>query len=99
MLHSGNTAWSPETRLLLVWDLVDGMDVYQIVDRPVFVRKFSMKIMRNNVKQVEFGWHGKYALCGSDTGEVHVWDIQDGVQISSMQHGDGKFVCCMPYLR
>ena len=71
---------------------MDGVDVYHVVDRPIFVRKFSIKIQRNNVKQVEFGWHGKYALCGSDTGEVYIWDIQEGVHLMSLRHGDGQFI-------
>ncbi|KAG1898412.1 uncharacterized protein F5891DRAFT_906295, partial [Suillus fuscotomentosus] len=60
-----NTAWSLETRLLFVWNLIDSIDVYHLADHPVFVQQFSIKIQRNNIKQVEFVCHGKYALCGS----------------------------------
>ena len=91
-IHSGNTAWSQDARLLLIWNLVDGVDVYHVVDRPIFVRKLLVKIQRNNVKQVEFAWDGKYALCGSDTGEVHIWDIQKGLHVASLRHGNGQYI-------
>lgn len=93
---SGNTAWSPETKLLLVWNLLDGVDVYHVVEQPVWIRKLRVKVKKNNVKQVEFGWSGKYAMSGSDTGEVYIWDVQLGSLVATLRHGAGGFFLLHP---
>ncbi|KAH7920017.1 WD40 repeat-like protein [Leucogyrophana mollusca] len=85
----GHTAWSPETSLLLVWNLVDGIDVYHIGEHPVWVRKFCVRVKRNNVKQVELGRHGQLAISGSDSGEIFFWNIQSGAQELVLIHGSG----------
>ncbi|KAH7917530.1 WD40 repeat-like protein [Leucogyrophana mollusca] len=83
----GDTAWSPETNLLLVWNLVDGIDTYHIGEHPVWVHKFPVRIKRNVVKQVELGRHGQMAISGSDSSEIFLWNVQTGAQEHILIHG------------
>ncbi|EGO28142.1 hypothetical protein SERLADRAFT_433992 [Serpula lacrymans var. lacrymans S7.9] len=102
-LHSriGNTSWWPATRSLLVSNLVDGVDIYRITDRPTFIRKLPVRITRNYTKQVHFGWNGALAVCGSDRGEVYLWEVESGTPHQVLVHGGETELiqavsCCSP---
>ncbi|KAI6023150.1 hypothetical protein BKA83DRAFT_4054058 [Pisolithus microcarpus] len=88
----GNTAWSAATRLLLVWNLVDGIDVYHIVERPVLVRKLRVNISRMYVCQVDFGCQGLLATSGTDKGKVCIWNMNSAEQSTVLTHGHGMLL-------
>lgn len=88
----GNTAWSPATRLLLVWNLVDGVDVYHIVECPVFVRKLRVTIDRMYICQVDFGCQGVLAASGTDKGKVRIWNMNSVEQATALTHGHGALL-------
>ncbi|KAF8225586.1 hypothetical protein L208DRAFT_1305626 [Tricholoma matsutake] len=72
----GNTAWSTSTGMLLVWNLADGINLYHVTDRPVWIKKLRVLIRQNIVIQVAFGVKGQYAISGTDNGEVIIWDLK-----------------------
>lgn len=62
--------------MLLVWNLADGIDLYHVTDRPVWIKKLWVSIRQNIVIQVAFGVKGQYAISGTDNGEVIIWDLK-----------------------
>ncbi|KAH7904670.1 WD40-repeat-containing domain protein [Hygrophoropsis aurantiaca] len=97
----GNTSWSEENRMLLVWNLLDGVDVYHFKDEPTdrftLVRKLRMKIRVSHCVQVDFDLHGKTAIHGSDNGEVFLWTVDSGEQVQVLTHGHGIFILFLTY--
>ncbi|EAU85001.1 hypothetical protein CC1G_04097 [Coprinopsis cinerea okayama7 len=80
----GNMAWSEDLRLLCIWNLTDGMDLYKLEDaaaaRPLYQRRIPVAIHRNLPFQVTF--LSRYGLaCGSDTGEAFIWDCGDEAKV------------------
>jgi len=88
----GSTAYHESAAKLLVWNLLDGVDIYRLTDQPtshlVFVRKLRVKIRRNQINRVQFDVSGTKAICGGDNGEVSVWDIENGELIQTLPHGE-----------
>ncbi|KAI6139554.1 WD40-repeat-containing domain protein, partial [Pisolithus tinctorius] len=84
----GHTAWSSETRHLLVWNLHDGIDVYCMMEnsQPILIRNLHVKIRRNNPKQVELGWHGEIAINSTDNGEIQLCEVMSGNQRCILHH-------------
>lgn len=91
ILYSGNTAWSAPSRRLLVWNLVNGLDMYQVSNGITLARTFVVRIRRNHVKQVDFAQNDSLAVCGGDRGEVYIWEISSGKQFQVLLHGSGQF--------
>ncbi|KAH7918965.1 WD40 repeat-like protein [Leucogyrophana mollusca] len=89
----GSTAWHEATRTLLVWNLVDGIDVYRFTDNPTnrfgFVRKLRVRIKRNHINLVQLSASGNFAISGSDNGEVYIWDVESGRQTQVLGHSKG----------
>jgi hypothetical protein len=73
-----------------VWNLLDGIDVYHVVEAPIWVRKLCINIRQNNVKQLDFACNDEYAISGSDNGEVSIWEVSSGVRLQVLIHGPGK---------
>ncbi|KIJ05352.1 hypothetical protein PAXINDRAFT_93591, partial [Paxillus involutus ATCC 200175] len=95
----GYAAWSPESRLLAVWNLCDGVDLYWIDgDCPVWLRGFKSKIRWNNTKQVALGWDDEIMLNGGDNGEVYLWDVGSVFLVDVIPHGpEGHLVQTILY--
>lgn len=74
----------------MIWNLLDGVDIYQITDRPIWLCKLRVNVRENYPKQVDFGRRGELAVCGSDKGEVYAWDIASGIQFQVLVHGSGE---------
>ncbi|KAH7918998.1 WD40 repeat-like protein [Leucogyrophana mollusca] len=91
MSRIGSSSWCEDSKTLLVWNLVDGMDVYQFTDCPTdrftLVRKLRVKIRINHTNQVDMDSYGKLAINGSDNGEVFLWDMESGEQVQVLAHG------------
>ncbi|KAF8324741.1 WD40-repeat-containing domain protein, partial [Amanita rubescens] len=71
----GNAAWCESTQTLLVWNLCDGIDIYRIDGRPIWIGKLAINISRNMVVQVSFGVE-PFAISGSDRGDIYIWDLK-----------------------
>ncbi|KIJ08462.1 hypothetical protein PAXINDRAFT_23072, partial [Paxillus involutus ATCC 200175] len=72
-------SWSTNTGTLLVYNLDDGMDVYCVSSGQIHWKKvLPIRIQRNNIKQVDFGWPRGVAISGTDNGEVILWNIDSG---------------------
>ncbi|KAI6039511.1 hypothetical protein EDC04DRAFT_2537657, partial [Pisolithus marmoratus] len=86
----GSTAYHDGTKMLLVWNLIDGFDAYQLADQPdnrlLHICHFRVKIRRNHICQVQFDLDGKTAITGSDNGRVVIWDISTGRQLQVLHH-------------
>lgn len=90
LLHlvSGNLAWSPARRTISVSNLLDGVDIYRLTERPFLERRLSVGRIRCNVpQQVGFAQSGELVICGSDKGEIYVWDTTAGYQLKALRHG------------
>ncbi|KAI5986645.1 WD40-repeat-containing domain protein [Pisolithus albus] len=88
----GSMAYHDGTKMLLVWNLIDGFDAYQLVDEPnnrlLHIRHFRVKIRRNRICQLQFDLDGKTVITGSDNGRVVVWDISTGKQLQVLHHSE-----------
>ncbi|KAF9230188.1 WD40-repeat-containing domain protein [Melanogaster broomeanus] len=94
----GYVAWSPDSRHLAVWNLCDSVDLYQINERPVWLRTFKSKIRRNNIKQVALGWADEIMLNGGDNSEVFLWDIDSALVADVISHDpEGHLVQTISY--
>ncbi|KIK12795.1 hypothetical protein PISMIDRAFT_31963, partial [Pisolithus microcarpus 441] len=89
--HIGSTAYHESSQLLLVWNLVDGVDIYCLVCQPTsslhHVRHLRLKIRRNYICHVQFDSNGKVAITGTDNGQVLLWDIDSGQLAQVLHHG------------
>ncbi|KIK22686.1 hypothetical protein PISMIDRAFT_68992, partial [Pisolithus microcarpus 441] len=87
----GSTAYHESSQLLLVWNLVDGVDIYRLVCQPTsslhHVRHLRLKIRRNYICHVQFDSNGKVAITGTDNGQVLLWDIDSGQLAQVLHHG------------
>jgi hypothetical protein len=86
---SGNTSWCASTNTLLVWNLLNGLDVYRISAVLSQVLKVPMKIRKNNVKQVSCALEAEHLVTGSDNGEVYVLHSNTGNAVQVLNHGPG----------
>ncbi|KAG6370203.1 WD40-repeat-containing domain protein [Boletus reticuloceps] len=93
----GSTAHHDATCRMAVWNLRDGIDLYQISDNPTgqltFVRKFRVRIRRNLIASMQFDIEGKRLFSGGDNGEVCIWDVETGLVAQVLSHGRGRFGC------
>ncbi|KAI0321631.1 hypothetical protein OF83DRAFT_1080803 [Amylostereum chailletii] len=87
----GSMSWSSETRHLLIWNLDNGVDLYQLHEdgQLRYLRKLRVKVKRNFVKLVALVQHGRLAVSGTDKGEVNLWDTDSGVLVQTLIHGSG----------
>jgi WD40 repeat protein len=86
--YRGNAAWCESTQTLLVWNLCDGIDIYRIDDRPIWIGKLAINISRNMVVQVSFGVE-PFAISGSDRGDIYVWDLKTRSLQQVLRHDAG----------
>ncbi|KAG2744842.1 WD40 repeat-like protein [Suillus brevipes Sb2] len=87
----GSSAYFDSLSYLLVWNLLDGIEVYQLTDNPtchlLLIRTLRVRIKRNHICDVQFDCTGKSAISGNDNGEVHLWDINRGQVKQVLPHG------------
>ncbi|KIJ10016.1 hypothetical protein PAXINDRAFT_157731 [Paxillus involutus ATCC 200175] len=76
----GNTAYHDASGTLLVWNLVDGIEIYQFISQPTvcvtFIRKIQLQWRRNYISQLCLDARGQIGVCGGDNGEVYTWNIE-----------------------
>ncbi|KLO05602.1 WD40 repeat-like protein [Schizopora paradoxa] len=82
----GHSAWSPEYRTLAVANLVNGVDLYQQLEPPVWNKTLTRSMVINNVKQVAFCNHGRLVVSGGDIGRALVWNRADGEVVQMLDH-------------
>lgn len=87
---SGNTAWSKTSQKLLIWNLMDGIDVYNVSDRLLWVGKLRVPIKHNFPVQVVFGAQDSTVVSGSDSGEIYIWDLKSEKPLQILIHSPGK---------
>ncbi|KIN95631.1 hypothetical protein M404DRAFT_165279, partial [Pisolithus tinctorius Marx 270] len=91
----GATAYHEETRMFLIWNLIDGIDIYHLSDKPMaclhHVHHLWVTIQCNHICQVHLSLDGLVAITSSDNGQVMLWDIHSGKLTQSLQHGKGEF--------
>ncbi|KAG1842715.1 hypothetical protein C8R48DRAFT_619401 [Suillus tomentosus] len=90
----GSLAYFEPLSYLLVWNLLDAIEVYQLTDNPtchlLLIKMLRVRIRRNHICDVQFDCTGKSAISGSDNGEVHLWDIDRGQLKQVLPHRKGK---------
>ena len=78
--------------MLLIWNLVDGCDVYSLKDqRLLHIHHLRLKIRKNYLCQVQFDSDGKIGITGGDNGQLLLWDITSGQLTQALQHGEGIY--------
>lgn len=84
--HSGNMDWNEEGRLLAVWNMDDGVDLYKIEGTFVPIpEKIPLKIERNFVIQVRFV-DSETLVVGSDNGQVLVVNASTRAVVRKLNH-------------
>lgn len=81
-------AWSPIRRTVLVSNLVDGVDLYKLDQSLCFDKRLVVNRIRCNVpQQVGFAQNDEVIVCGSDRGEVYLWDSSSDFTFRTLRHG------------
>lgn len=84
---SGFSAISPDLRRLLVYNLKDGMDIYEFGDNiPRRSFKQTPDADRNYPTMTSFLNGGKSVICGSQGGDVRIWDTATGIHQQTLSH-------------
>ncbi|KIK12474.1 hypothetical protein PISMIDRAFT_120831, partial [Pisolithus microcarpus 441] len=90
----GSTAYHEGSKTFLVWNLVDGIDVYRLMDCSPYslnyIRHFQIQIRRNRICHVQFDSDGKKVITRSDNGQVLIWDVSSGQLVQALHHGQGS---------
>ncbi|KAF5317236.1 hypothetical protein D9611_003619 [Ephemerocybe angulata] len=95
----GNMEWDEGSRRLAIWNLYDGIDVYEIqatfAVRPI---KISLKIERNYVAQIRFLTEDVLVV-GSDNAVVQIVSIQNQSVIKKLKQNSKRHLvqavaCC-----
>ena len=86
---SGSLAWSRKTRRLLIWNLLDGMDLYRLHETGhlEYIRTFQSDIEHHVIKLVDFVQDEQLVASGTDRGEIILWDAKTGKRVHSLGHG------------
>lgn len=81
-------AWSPKKRTILVSNLVNGVDLYKLEEDLFFDRRLLVGRIRRNVpQQIGFAQNDEVIVCGSDRGEVYLWDESSNFSLQTLRHG------------
>jgi len=87
MSSSGFSALSPDFQHLLVYNLKDGMDIYEFGNSvPWRSFKQTPDAHRNYPMMTSFLNGGKSVLCGSQGGDVRIWDTASGIHQQTLSH-------------
>ncbi|TFK58533.1 WD40 repeat-like protein [Pluteus cervinus] len=90
----GNMTWSEPTSRLLIWNLEDGVDIYRLQNPqrlPVYVASFRVRMDTMSVPvQMCCSSRHSLALCGSNLGALHLWDITSNTHRQTIIHESGK---------
>lgn len=85
-------AWSSNKRALLVSNLAEGVDVYNLSEQLTFVRRLFTRPVRYNAPiQVDFAQNNELLVSGSDRGEIYLWEWTTGNLFQVLRHG-GTFI-------
>lgn len=80
--------WNEEGRLLAVWNMDDGVDLYKIDGSFVPIpEKITLKIERNFVIQVRFV-DSETLVVGSDRGQTLVINASSRAVVRKLNHND-----------
>ena len=71
---------------------MDGMDVYNLTAQQnsvtfVFSRKINANFRRTRISHVCLDASGQVAICGSDMGEVYIYEVSTGSLRQVLPHG------------
>ncbi|KAN0074688.1 hypothetical protein V8E55_011737, partial [Tylopilus felleus] len=87
----GNTAYHEATGTLLIWNLMDGINVYCLSTQPsvtfTFSRRIKVNFRRTCISHIGLDVGGQVGICRSDTGEVYIWEITTGSLRQVLPHG------------
>ncbi|KAH7918994.1 WD40 repeat-like protein [Leucogyrophana mollusca] len=83
----GHASLSPDQRTLLVSNLSEGMDLYNLgQSRPIRSFKYTLDSEANFPLEVSFLHEGAAVACGSPTGDVNIWDSATGEHRQTLTH-------------
>jgi hypothetical protein len=77
--------WNESARKLAVWNMSDGIDVYDVQDGPSFFAKMTSKITRNYAIQLHF-LDDDTLVSGSDNGLILVASIARKAVLLKLKH-------------
>ncbi|KAI0323557.1 WD40 repeat-like protein [Cubamyces sp. BRFM 1775] len=86
----GGSAISPDSRSIVVYNLVDGLDLYtlgaQRKTQPKMTYKFDAPPSSRHRLQVEYIHDGHGIVCGTTTGKICVWESVTGELSQHLPH-------------
>lgn len=89
-------AFSANKKTIVVDNLHDGFDMYQLEHPSAPIKSFRAQSRRLYVKQAVFGEGSKLIIGKSDNGEVIVYDAATGERVQTLAHGGfGTLVQCV----
>ncbi|KAI0682822.1 WD40-repeat-containing domain protein [Cerioporus squamosus] len=87
----GGSALSPSQRYIVVYNLVNGLDLYNVggngQQSPRKTYRFKERPRTPYRLQVQFIHGGKALVCGTMTGGVLVWETGSGEPLQELSHG------------
>jgi hypothetical protein len=84
-------ALSRDQRMLVVSNLVSGVDTYAVPPRQL-IRSFNHNISINKTLQVASALQGALIIAGSDDGCVRMFEQRTGLLYGLLSHSGGKFL-------
>jgi hypothetical protein len=88
MIDSGNASICPKGKYLLIDNLSNGFDLYNI-PRTSPTHSLIIPTKRLYTKQGVFTKNGAQIACGSDHGKVYLYDTQQAERLQVLRHTTG----------
>jgi hypothetical protein len=93
MIDSGNASICPKGKYLLIDNLSNGFDLYNI-PRTSPTHSLIIPTKRLYTKQGVFTKNGAQIACGSDHGKVYLYDTQLAAHLQVLRHTTGTDIAC-----
>ncbi|OJT09660.1 hypothetical protein TRAPUB_13856 [Trametes pubescens] len=88
----GGTALSPDHRRIVVYNLIDGLDVYALPPQKKAKVKMSFKLdakpRQRHKMQVTYVNRGHGVVCGTTTGKISIWETHTGEVAQHLPHDE-----------
>ncbi|KDR77838.1 hypothetical protein GALMADRAFT_138884 [Galerina marginata CBS 339.88] len=85
--HIGSSVLSPNSDHILVFNLRDGMDLYEFGNSiPTQSYRYSPNAESNYTTKLGFLNDGRSVICGAQDSRVRIWDTKSGIQQQILPH-------------
>ncbi|KAL1944054.1 hypothetical protein VTO73DRAFT_3872 [Trametes versicolor] len=92
----GGAAVSPDHRYIVVYNTVNGLDLYAVGVQKKPMAKMSYKLDKaprtKHSLQVSFIHKGHGIVCGTTSGKIRVWETRSGEPCQDLDHGENDII-------